>query len=173
MSHQRILEIVVGLFVILGVFAIFVLTFRVSNLAGEGDVSSGFAVTANFENIGGLKVGAPVSLAGVKIGRVTRIHIDPQSFEAVVTIAIRDQYHNIPDDSSASIYTAGLLGEQYIGVTAGGSERPLQKGDHLKFTQSALVLEQIIGQVLFSLTEKDPAPAAGTPPPAAESKPLP
>jgi phospholipid/cholesterol/gamma-HCH transport system substrate-binding protein len=173
MSHQRILEIVVGLFVILGVFAIFVLTFRVSNLSGDGDVTSGFAVTANFENIGGLKVGAPVSLAGVKIGRVTRIHIDPQSFEAVATITIRDQYNNIPDDSSASIYTAGLLGEQYIGITAGGSERGLQKGDTLKFTQSALVLEQIIGQVLFSLTEKEPEPAAGTPAPAAESKQLP
>lgn len=154
MSHTRILELIVGAFVILGVLAVFFLTMRVSNLAGQGDSGDGFAVTAQFENIGGLKVGAPVSLAGVRVGRVTGIQIDKETFQAVVTIQLASQYNYLPDDSNASIYTAGLLGEQYIGLAPGGSERLLQAGDTIKFTQSALILEQIIGQFLFSKAEQ-------------------
>lgn len=154
MSHTRILELIVGAFVILGVLAVFFLTLRVSNLAGQGDSAGGYAVQARFENIGGLKVGAPVKMAGVLVGRVTGIQIDPQSFEAVVSIEMGKRYDYIPDDSDASILTAGLLGEQYIGLSPGGSERSLQAGDTIKFTQSALILEKIIGQFLFSKAEE-------------------
>lgn len=154
MSNTRILELIVGAFVILGVLAIFFLTMRVSNLSSQGDTRGGFTVQARFENIGGLKTGAPVSMAGVRVGRVTGIHIDPQSFEAVVSIELGSRYNYLPDDSDASILTAGLLGEQYIGLAPGGSDRPLQAGDTIKFTQSALILEQIIGQFLFSKAEQ-------------------
>jgi phospholipid/cholesterol/gamma-HCH transport system substrate-binding protein len=165
MSNNRILELIVGAFVILGVLAVFFLTMRVSNLAGQGDTRDGFAVQARFENIGGLKVGAPVSMAGVRVGRVTGIQIDPQSFEALVSIELGSRYNYIPDDSDASILTAGLLGEQYIGVGPGGSERPLQAGDTIKFTQSALILEQIIGQFLFSKAEEGSATTPKPPTP--------
>lgn len=162
MSQTRLLEMIVGAFVILGVMAVFFLTMRVSDLSGRTGGDAGFAVEAHFENIGGLKVGAAVTLAGVRVGRVTGIQIDPQTFEAVVTIQMGSRYNYLPDDSNASIYTAGLLGEQYIGLTPGGSERSLQGGDRIKFTQSALILEQIIGQFLFSQAEKgsEPDPAA-------------
>lgn len=169
MSHTRILELIVGAFVILGVLAVFFLTMRVSNLAGQGDSGDGFAVQAQFENIGGLKAGAPVSLAGVRVGRVTGIQIDKDTFQAVVTIQLASRYNYLPDDSNASIYTAGLLGEQYIGLAPGGSERVLQAGDTIKFTQSALILEQIIGQFLFSKAEQGsttPAAPASVPAPA-------
>lgn len=163
MTNTRILELIVGAFVILGVLAIFFLTMRVSNLASQGDTRGGFVVQARFENIGGLKTGAPVSMAGVRVGRVTGIHIDPKSFEAVVSIELGSRYNYLPDDSDASILTAGLLGEQYIGLAPGGSERPLQAGDTIKFTQSALILEQIIGQFLFSKAEQGLDKPATTP----------
>lgn len=186
MSHTRILELIVGAFVILGVLAVFFLTMRVSNLAGQGESGGGFAVTAQFENIGGLKVGAPVSLAGVRVGRVTGIQIDKDTFQAIVTIQLANSYNYLPDDSNASIYTAGLLGEQYIGLAPGGSESVLQAGDRIKFTQSALILEQIIGQFLFSKAEQgstasapaddafaDPAPAPVAPATPTPSAPKP
>jgi phospholipid/cholesterol/gamma-HCH transport system substrate-binding protein len=162
MSQTRLLEMIVGAFVILGVMAVFFLTMRVSDLSGRTGSQDGFAVQAHFENIGGLKVGAAVSMAGVRVGRVTGIQIDPQTFEAVVTLQLGSRYNYLPDDSNASILTAGLLGEQYIGLTPGGSERPLQAGDTIKFTQSALILEQIIGQFLFSKAEE----GSSTTPPA-------
>ena len=182
MSHSRILELIVGAFVILGVLAVFFLTMRVSNLAGQADTRGGFTVQAQFENIGGLKVGAPVSLGGVRVGRVTGIQIDKDTFQAVVTIEIGSRYNYLPDDSNASIYTAGLLGEQYVGLAPGGSERPLQNGDKIQFTQSALILEQIIGQFLFSKAEEGsgakaepvaPAAPAAVPAPAAKPAPAP
>jgi phospholipid/cholesterol/gamma-HCH transport system substrate-binding protein len=165
MSQTRLLEMIVGSFVILGVMAVFFLTMRVSDLSGRTGNQEGFAVKAQFENIGGLKVGAAVTMAGVRVGRVTGIQIDPQTFEAVVTLQLGSRYNYLPDDSNASIYTAGLLGEQYIGLTPGGSERPLQAGDTIKFTQSALILEQIIGQFLFSKAEEGLTPAAAQPKP--------
>ncbi len=147
--QSRALEILVGFFVCLGVAAVFVLTFRVASLdtVGTGD---SFSVTASFENIGGLKPGAAVTMAGVKIGRVRAITIDPVAFEAEVKIDIANSYNMIPEDSDAKILTAGLLGEQYIGISAGGAEKPLADGSKIKFTQSALVLENIIGQFLTS-----------------------
>ncbi len=148
--QSKALEILVGFFVCLGVAAVFVLTFRVASLESTGNGDS-YAVTALFENIGGLKPGAAVTMAGVKIGRVRTIAIDPVTFEAEVALDISSVYDNIPEDSDARILTAGLLGEQYLGLVPGGAEAPLKQGSRIKFTQSALVLENIIGQFLTSV----------------------
>jgi phospholipid/cholesterol/gamma-HCH transport system substrate-binding protein len=154
--QSRALEILVGFFVCLGVAAVFILTFRVASLTSvEG--GTGYNVTATFQNIGGLKPGAAVTLAGVKIGRVKSIVIDPSSFEAVATLEISNAYNNIPEDSGGKILTAGLLGEQYVGIDVGGADQPLKQGSKLKFTQSALVLENLIGQFLTSQASKSPA----------------
>lgn len=156
--QSRGLEIVVGLFLCLGIAAVFVLTMRVSNLAATGP-ENGYTVTASFTNIGGLKVGAPVDLAGVRIGRVTGVKIDLQTYEAVVSMSIQSGYA-IPDDSDAAIFTAGLLGEQYIGIGPGASDRYLGDGDRFKLTQSAVILENLIGQLLYSLAAGDDEAAA-------------
>jgi phospholipid/cholesterol/gamma-HCH transport system substrate-binding protein len=148
--QTKALELLVGFFFTLGVTAVFILTFRVASL-DAGSASDSFAVTADFENIGGLKRGAAVTLAGVRIGRVREIMIDPTTFEAVVTMRVENSFNNIPKDSSASIFTAGLLGEQYIGLSPGGEDAALAEGDKIKFTQSALVLENLIGQFVASM----------------------
>jgi phospholipid/cholesterol/gamma-HCH transport system substrate-binding protein len=148
--QSKALELLVGLFFTLGVAAVFILTFRVASLSGAGEGSS-YAITADFENIGGLKPGAAVTLAGVRIGRVQSIVIDRTTFEARVTMRIGDSYDNIPKDTAASILTAGLLGEQYIGLSPGGDDATLAQGDSLKFTQSALVLENLIGQFVANM----------------------
>lgn len=148
--QSRGLEIVVGFFVCLGIAAIFILTMRVSNLA-DVSVDQGYQVTAQFTNVGGLKVGSRVNLAGVRIGRVSNIEIDQQTYDAKVTLNIDNKY-KIPKDSDASILTAGLLGEQYIGIGPGASDTFLKQGDKVTLTQSAIILEQVIGQVLYSLT---------------------
>jgi phospholipid/cholesterol/gamma-HCH transport system substrate-binding protein len=152
--HTKALELLVGLFFTLGVAAVFILTFRVASL-DAGSAGDSFAVTADFENIGGLKRGAAVTLAGVRIGRVRAIDIDSTTFEARVTMRIENSYGNIPKDSSASIFTAGLLGEQYIGLTPGGEDDTLKEGDAIKFTQSALVLENLIGQFVAGMASGD------------------
>lgn len=147
--QSRALEILVGFFVCLGVAAVFVLTFRVASLDSyaKGDT---YRVTAKFNNIGGLKAGSAVTVAGVKIGRVESIQIDPASFQAVVALDIAKSYDKIPEDSSAKILTAGLLGEQYIGLEAGGMDEYLTDGSELSLTQGAVVLENLIGQFLAS-----------------------
>ena len=152
--QSRALEILVGFFVCLGVAAVFVLTFRVASLEAVGAGQS-YRVTAMFENIGGLKPGSAVTLSGVKIGRVQNIVIDPDSFEAAVTLQIADTYNTLPEDSSAKILTAGLLGEQYVGLEAGGAEEVLKEGSRIKFTQSALVLENLIGQFLTNMASRN------------------
>lgn len=158
--QSRAMEILVGFFVCLGIAAIFVLTFRVASLDSiQG--GSGYHVTAEFENIGGLKPGASVTLAGVKIGRIRSIVINPVNFEAEVSMEISSVYNNIPEDTSAKILTAGLLGEQYVSFSVGGSEQNLKEGSKIKFTQSALVLENIIGQFLTNQASK-PAAAEKT-----------
>jgi len=149
MHVSRSIEILVGFFVALGFVAMFFLSMEVSNLSGIS-ADEGYEIKASFENIGSLKVRAPVSVAGVKIGRVSAINFDPESFEAVVSMQIEAKYDQLPSDSSASILTAGLLGEQYVGLEAGGEDELLKQGSELEMTQSALVLEQIIGQFLFS-----------------------
>lgn len=168
--QSRALEILVGFFFCLGVGAIFILTFRVASLSSVG-AGKAFHVTATFENIGGLKRGAPVTVAGVRVGRVREITVDRTNFEARVTLELSKQYDNIPKDSNAKIMTAGLLGEQYIGIEPGGDDQSLVDGDTIKFTQSAFVLENIIGQVLVSMTQKDNKPKSGEK--AAEPAPAP
>lgn len=149
MLHSRTVEIWVGLFVAAGMAALFMLAMQVSNLTVVSD-DEGYNVTARFENISGLKVRSPVTMAGVRLGRVTDISFDPQTFEAVVTMHINGQYNQLPADTSASIFTAGLLGEQYVGLEPGGDIEVLDEGSEIVLTQSALVLEQLIGQFLFS-----------------------
>ena len=114
-------------------------------------------MTARFDNIGGLKVRSPVSMAGVRIGRVADISYDMQSFEALVVMRIESAYDQIPEDTIAKIYTSGLLGEQYVGLDPGGSLESLQQGSEITMTQPALVLEEIVGQFLFSKAEEGAA----------------
>ena len=149
MHISRSMEVLVGLFVAMGFMALFFLSMQVSNLSASSS-SSGYNVQAYFENVGSLKVRAPVSMAGVKVGRVTAIEFDAQEFEAVVTMTIESKYDQLPIDSDASILTAGLLGEQFIGLEPGGEEEFLKEGSRLELTQSALVLEKLIGQFLFN-----------------------
>ena len=146
---QKKLEIIVGAFVAVGIAALVMLAMKVSNL-GSFDEKNGYEVQANFENIGGLKVRAPVMLAGVRVGQVVDVHLDMTTFEAVVILKIGEQYNNLPTDTSAAIFTSGLLGEQYVSLEPGGETKVLKEGTKLMLTQSAIVLEQVIGQVLFS-----------------------
>lgn len=154
MMQSKSTEIIVGMFVAAGLAALFMLAMKVSNL-GEFTDEAGYQVTAEFENIGGLKVRAPVTMAGVRVGRVADISLDPMTYNAKVTVNMYSQFDTIPLDTSASIYTAGLLGEQYIGLVAGAEEEFLQDGDVIDLTQPALVLEQVIGQFLYSKAEGD------------------
>ncbi len=157
MIKMKTMEITVGLFVILGFAALFYLAMQVSNLNAFG-VSNmdGYSVTAQFENVGSLKVGAPVTVAGVRVGRVTAIGMDRKTQEAAVKLTISSEYNDIPLDTGASILTSGLLGEQYVGLEPGGEEKVLKEGDKINLTQSALVLEKIISQVLFSRAAEGP-----------------
>lgn len=149
--QSRVVEIWVGVFVALGFAALFMLAMQVSNLSSLY-ADKGYEVTARFRNIGGLKVRSPVKMAGVRIGRVSRIDFDNKNYEAIVTMNIERQYDKIPTDSSASILTAGLLGEQYIGLEAGAETEYLVKNSELNpsLTQSAIVLEQLIGKFLYN-----------------------
>ncbi len=150
MLHSRTGETIVGFFVAIGLGALLVLALRVSNLnMGDFGGEQGYDVRARFDNIGGLKVRSPVKMAGVTIGRVAAVDIDPKSFEAIAVIKIKPQFNHIPKDTTAKIYTAGLLGEQYISLDPGGDEAFLKGGDEITLTQSAVVLEQVIGQFLY------------------------
>ena len=142
------LELAVGMFVALGLLALAMLAFKVGNLSAS-EISDGYKIKARFENIGGLKTKAPVTIAGVRIGRVTDIYFDTNDYQAVAVLNISSDYRELPNDTGASILTSGLLGEQYIALEPGGSPDVLKDGDELKLTQSALVLEKIIGQFLF------------------------
>ena len=145
--HRTTLDLWVGIFVTAGVAALFVLALKVGN-ASSVSVSDGYRVIAEFDNIGGLKVRAPVKSAGVVVGRVEGISLDTRTFRANVALRI-DKRYPFPKDSSASILTAGLLGEQYVGMDGGGDEQNLNDNDRLKVTQSAIVLEKVIGQFLY------------------------
>lgn len=151
MQQTRTMELGTGLFALLGIGALFFLTTQTTG-SDDFNVDDTFEVSARFENIGSLKPRAPVSISGVTIGRVTDITFDPESLEAVVTFVIDSRYDQIPDDSDASILTAGLLGSQYVGLTAGGSPLFLEDGSEILFTQSAIVLENIIGKFLVGGT---------------------
>ena len=148
MQQTRSVELGTGLFVLLGVAALF---FLVTQTTGSDALSGDdtYTVTARFENVGSLKERAPVAMSGVTIGRVRTTEFDPIGLQAVVSFEINQQYDQIPEDSDASILTAGLLGSQYIGLQAGGSDFYLEDGSEVQFTQSALVIENLISKYLF------------------------
>lgn len=145
--ERSVLDLWVGLFVCAGIGALLVLALKVGNMSGFS-VADTYKVYAEFDNIGGLKPRAPVKSAGVVVGRVADVSFDNETFRARVTLHI-DKRYKFPKDSSVSILTAGLLGEQYIGMDGGGDDHMLKDGDRLMITQSAVVLEKIIGQFLY------------------------
>jgi phospholipid/cholesterol/gamma-HCH transport system substrate-binding protein len=159
MLKIRTIEILVGAFMAAGFIALFFLAMQVSNLSTTSG-GSGYIITARFDNIGSLKVKSPVTMAGVRVGRVSEIKVDTATYEAVVTMTIDSQFDSIPEDTFAKIFTAGLLGEQYIGLDPGGSEEYLTGGGELYLTQSSLVLEEIVGQFLFNKAEGGDGDAA-------------
>jgi phospholipid/cholesterol/gamma-HCH transport system substrate-binding protein len=145
---KKSIEVMVGLFVLLGLLGLVFLALKAANLGSAGGGDS-YVLTARFDNIGGLKVRAPVRTAGVNVGRVTGISLDPSSYQGVVTLEIQRGYQ-FSKDTSAKILTAGLLGDQYIGLEPGGHEENLVAGGQIKQTQSAVVLENLIGQFLYN-----------------------
>jgi phospholipid/cholesterol/gamma-HCH transport system substrate-binding protein len=157
MINRKSLELWVGLFVAAGILALAMLAFKVGNLTSS-DVLDGYKIRANFDNVGGLKVKAAVTMAGVRIGRVSGIAFDADRYQAVVTMDVDGRYKNIPMDSTANILTSGLLGDQYIGVEPGGEETYLKDGDTILRTQSALVLEKLVGQVIFNKASETEPP---------------
>jgi phospholipid/cholesterol/gamma-HCH transport system substrate-binding protein len=166
MRKSRTLNLGTGSFVLLGFAALFFLTTQTTShgLAVFGPAR--YQVTAKFDNVGDLKVGAPVSMSGVEVGRVTKIDFDSKEYKAVVLLRLNERFNKIPTDSDASIYTQGLLGGKFIGLTAGGADTYLKDGSQIDFTQSAFVLENLIGQVLANFTKQkadEQAPARADP----------
>jgi len=156
---RRGIETLVGGFVLLGIVGLAFLSLQAANLTtyfGQGDT---YVLQARFDNIGGLKTRAPVRSAGVNVGRVTSITLDPATFEGVVTLTV-DARVRFPRDSIAKILTAGLLGDQYIGIDPGADEAVLQPGDRVAQTQGAVVLEDLIGRFLFDRAADGSTPAA-------------
>ena len=153
MRSTRAVELSTGLFVLLGFAALFFLVTQITNRELSVNGSS-YEVYAHFENIGSLKPGAAVSIAGVTVGRVESIVFDQNVYKAVVRMRINSQYNKIPVDSDASIMTSGLLGGQYIGLTIGGAEEYLSNGNQIEFVQDALVLENLINQLVASFMGK-------------------
>jgi phospholipid/cholesterol/gamma-HCH transport system substrate-binding protein len=147
MTRKNVLDLWVGLFVAIGLASLLFLALRAAN-ASSFSAERTYTLNARFDNIGGLKVRAPVKSAGVTVGRVSSIALDRESFEAVVTFTVNANYP-FPRDTFAKILTSGLLGEQYIGLAAGGDTATLKDGDTVKITQSAVVLENLIGQFLY------------------------
>ncbi len=147
--QRKAIDVWVGLFVLAGMAALLFLALKAGNMSSLNLGDQTYQVTARFENIGGLKPQAPVKSAGVVVGRVASIRFDDKKFNALVTINMQSQY-KFPKDSSVKILTAGLLGEQYIGIEAGGATDNLAAGDQIKMTSSAVVLEDLIGQFLYS-----------------------
>ena len=146
--NRSAIDIWVGVFVAAGLAALLFLALKVGNLATFSTAQT-YQVTAKFANIGGLKVRAPIKGAGVVVGRVAEVRFDNESYEAVVTFNI-DAGYQFPRDTTAKILTSGLLGEQYVGLEAGGDSVMLKNGDRMRLTQSAVVLENLIGQFLFN-----------------------
>jgi phospholipid/cholesterol/gamma-HCH transport system substrate-binding protein len=148
MMKRKTLDLWVGVFVAAGLGALLFLALKVGNLASFSAAET-YLIKANFDNIGGLKIRAPVKSAGVVVGRVEGIAFDAEAYEATVTFSVEKRYE-FPKDTSAKILTSGLLGEQYIGLAAGGDTVKLKGGDRLKITQSAVVLENLISQFMFN-----------------------
>ncbi|HZQ63379.1 MAG TPA: outer membrane lipid asymmetry maintenance protein MlaD [Casimicrobiaceae bacterium] len=152
--NRSTIDLWVGIFVTIGIGAIIFLALKVGNLTSVSS-SPGYRLEANFENIGGLKLRAPVKAAGVTVGRVEAIQLDPKTYQALVTMHI-DRGYQFTKDTIASILTSGLLGEVYIGLDAGGDPQMLADGGRITHTQSAVVLEKLIGQFLFSKAAETP-----------------
>src|SRR5262245_32540952 len=162
MGSTRTVEISTGLFVLLGFAALFFMVTQITNRELSTNGGS-YEVTAQFENIGSLKPGAAVSMAGVTLGRVDTITFDQNVYKAVVRMRMSSVYNRIPTDSDAAIMTSGLLGGQYIGITAGGSEDYLKNGDRIELVQDALVLENLINQLVASfMGKKDDQSSTGS-----------
>ncbi len=157
--NKRGIEILVGSFVLLGLLGILFLALKAANLGSFGS-GTGYMLMARFDNIGGLKARSPVRSAGVTVGRIKTIGLDAKTYQGVVTMEI-DQGIVFPKDSSAKILTAGLLGDQYIGIEPGADEKTFVAGETIKQTQSAVVLENLIGQFLFSKAAEAGTPEAG------------
>lgn len=153
--NRSTIDLWVGIFVTIGIGAVIFLALKVGNLTSVTS-APGYRLEANFENIGGLKLRAPVKAAGVTVGRVENIRLDPKTYQALVTMKI-DNGFQFTSDTIASILTSGLLGEVYIGLDAGGDTRMLANGERIAKTQSAVVLEKLIGQFLFSKAAEGPA----------------
>ena len=147
--QRMVLDLWVGVFVVAGIVALLILALKVGNASSTFSVGDTYRIYAEFDNIGGLKVRAPVKSAGVVVGRVEDIQFDTQRYVARVTMKI-DKRYRFPKDTSVSILTSGLLGEQYVGLEAGGDSAMLKDGDVAKITQSAVVLEKLIGQFLYN-----------------------
>jgi phospholipid/cholesterol/gamma-HCH transport system substrate-binding protein len=156
--NRGVYDFWVGLFVLLGLAALAFLALRVSNVS-NGNTAAIYRVTAAFDNIGGLKVRAPVKSAGVVVGRVASIQLDPKTYRAVVSIDVEQKYQ-FSADSSAEILTSGILGDQYVGLTPGGDDKMLANGDKITLTSSALVLEKLIGQFMLSKADENKGGAA-------------
>jgi phospholipid/cholesterol/gamma-HCH transport system substrate-binding protein len=169
MRKSRSLSVGTGLFIVLGFGALFFLTTQTTSHGLSFGSKPHYDVIAKFDNVGDLKVGSPVSMSGVEIGRVVSIDFDEKVYKAVVKMSISDKYNEIPTDSDASINTQGLLGGKFISLTAGGAETYLKNNDQIDFTQSAFVLESLIGQLVanFAKSNGDAAHAAA---PAAPEK---
>ena len=150
---RKAVETTVGLFLLIGVAAIIWLALKVGNWSPT--TTHDYEVTAHFDNIGGLTMKAPVTLAGVTIGRVASIGIDTDDYSARITLQIDQAHDNLPTDTSAAILTSGLLGAQYVGLDPGAEETYLKDGDRIEITQSAVVLEHLIGQILIRTAEEE------------------
>ncbi len=161
--RNKVIELVAGIFMILGFLALIFLAFRVSGLTFSQ--KNTYEITADFDDIGSLKKRAPVEISGVTIGRVSNIYINPDTFRARVVMQVYDSFKTIPIDTSASIYTQGILGSNYIAIAPGFDSEMIKPGGHIETTHSALILENLIGQLLFSLKpsekteQKSAAPA--------------
>jgi len=164
---KRSIETLVGLFVLLGILGLLFLALKAANLGSFTSSADTYTLTAKFDNIGGLKVRAPVRSAGVTVGRVTSITLDPKTYQGVVKLDMQRGVQ-FPSDSSARILTSGLLGDQYVGLEAGAEEKAFAPGDTIKSTQSAVVLESLISQFLFNKAAD--AGSTATPPPPAGTK---
>jgi phospholipid/cholesterol/gamma-HCH transport system substrate-binding protein len=157
--RNRVIEVIVGLFMVLAFFALIFLAFEVSGVSFTSQKT--YFITADFDDIGSLKVRAPVQVSGVTVGRVSDISLDPKTFRARVTLEVSTQYNNLPIDTSASIFTQGILGSNYIALAPGYETENLKAGGHIDTTHSALILENLIGQLLFSLkSDKTKQPEA-------------
>ena len=167
MAQRRSYQIGSGLFIVLGFAALAYLATQTTSIANfrQGD---SYTLKARFTNVGQLKLRAPVKIAGVRIGSVESVEVDPERLDAKVTLSVDKRYHEIPDDSSAAIFTSGLLGDQYVGIEPGGSPTFLKNGDELVLTQSAMSIENLIGKFMVNGGPKssggDSAPASSAPP---------